>query len=107
VHGCDVLEVHEHSAPTGSKIFSNDLGPEAKDVIMTAGQRLIEQGRQQGFEQGYQEGLELGRQRCREIMLHWLRQRFEQDIATASYEKLETWSARVVSAATLAELFAD
>ena len=78
---------------------------------MTAGQRLI----QQGFEPGYQEGLELARQRCREIVLRWLRQRFgdavdtqvEQRVPTASFEELETWSARVVSAATLADLLAD
>jgi flagellar biosynthesis/type III secretory pathway protein FliH len=86
---------------------------------MTAGQRLIqqgyqegfEQGYQEGFEQGYQEGLELARQRYREIMLRWLRQRFgdavdpqvEQRIATAPFEELETWSARVVTAATLAD----
>ena len=31
----------------------------------------------------------------------------EQRIATASIEQIEAWSARVVSAATLAELFAD
>jgi flagellar biosynthesis/type III secretory pathway protein FliH len=88
-------------------LFERALGPEAKDLIMTAGQRLI----QQGFEQGYQEGLELARQRYREIMLRWLRQGFgdavdtlvEQRIATASFEELETWSTRVVSAATLAD----
>jgi hypothetical protein len=44
-----------------------------------------------------------------------LRQRFgaevpphiEQRIATASVEQMETWSVRVLSAATLAEVFAD
>jgi hypothetical protein len=47
-------------------------------------------------------------------MLRWLRQRFgdavdtqvEQRVATASFEELETWSARVVSAATLGDLLA-
>lgn len=88
-----------------------DLGPEAKDVIMTAGQRLI----QQGFERGYQEGLELARQHFREVMLRWLRQRFgdavdpqvEQRAATASFEEIEAWYGRALSAATLGELFAD
>ena len=71
---------------------------------MTAGQRLIEQGRQQGIEQGRQE-----------LLLRQLRQRFggavnpviEQRIATASVEEIETWSVRVLSAATLSELLAD
>jgi hypothetical protein len=67
---------------------------------MTAGQRLIEEGRQQGV-QG--------------VLLRLLRQRFgdavnpqvEQRIATASIEQIEAWSVRMLSAATLAELFAD
>ena len=71
---------------------------------MTAGQRLIEQGRQQGVEQGRQE-----------MLLLLLRQRFgqavdahvEQRIATAPIEQIKAWSVRVLSAATLAELFAD
>ena len=98
---------------------------------MTTGQRLIQQGYQEGLEQGYQEGLEqsyqkgleqgyqegvgLARQRYRVILVRWLRQRFgeavdlrvELRIATAPFEELETWSARVTSAATLAELLAD
>ena len=71
---------------------------------MTAGQRLIEQGRQQGRQQGTQE-----------LLLFLLRQRFgeavdahvEQRIATASIEQIQAWSVRVLSAATLAELFAE
>ncbi|HEX8108678.1 MAG TPA: DUF4351 domain-containing protein [Kofleriaceae bacterium] len=71
---------------------------------MTAGQRLIEQGRQKGRQQGIQE-----------FLLRLLRQRFgdavdahvEQRIATASIEQIETWPSRVLSAATLAELIAD
>jgi hypothetical protein len=71
---------------------------------VTAGERLIEQGRQLGLEQGMQKSL-----------LGWLRQRFgeavdhqvEQRIAMASIDQLETWSERVLSAATLAELLAD
>lgn len=78
---------------------------------MTAGQRLIEQGRQQGIQQG----IEQGRQRFQEMLLHLLRQRFgnevdpriEQRVAAASFEQIEAWSARVLSAPTLAELFAE
>jgi phage tail protein X len=100
-----ILEVNEHVGPEALQaLLERDLGPEAKDAIMTAGQRLIEQGRQQGRQQGIQE-----------LLLLLLRQRFgdavdahvEQRIVTASIEQIEVWSARVLSAATLAELFAD
>ncbi len=71
---------------------------------MTAGQQLIEQGRQQGLRQG----------ECA-VLLRLLRQRFgaavdaqiERRIATASIEQIETWTGRVLSAATLTEVLAD
>lgn len=100
-----ILEVNEHVRPEVLQaLFDRELGPEAKDAIMTAGQRLIEQGRQQGRHQAIQE-----------LLLLLLRQRFgdavdahvEQRITTASIEQIETWSTRVVSAATLPELLAD
>jgi hypothetical protein len=67
---------------------------------MTAGQQLIEQG------------IEQGRQ---DMLLCLVRQRFgdevdsgvEQRIAMASVEQIEAWVARVLSAATLADLLAD
>ena len=100
-----ILEVNEHVEPEALQaLLERDLGPEAKDAIMTAGQRLIEQGRQQGRQQGIQE-----------LLLLLLRQRFgdavdahvEQRIATASLEQIKAWSVRVLSAATLSELLAD
>jgi hypothetical protein len=71
---------------------------------VTAGQRLIEQGRQEGFQQGE-----------RAALLRLLRRRFggevdapvEQRVATAPIEQIQTWADRVLSAATLTELFAD
>jgi hypothetical protein len=104
-----ILEVNEHVRPEALQaLFERDLGPEAKDAIMTAGQQLIEQGRQQGIEQGRQQGRQ-------QLLLLLLRQRFgdavdrlvEQRVAAASIEQVEIWSKRVLSAATLAELFAD
>jgi hypothetical protein len=96
-----ILEVNEHVEPEELQgLLERDLGPDAKDAIMTAGQRLIEQGRQQGVQ---------------DMLLRLLRQRFgdavnprvEQRIATAPLAQVEAWFARVLSAATLAELFAD
>ncbi len=67
---------------------------------MTAGQQIFEQGRQQGIQ---------------EMLLRLLRQRFgdavdahvEQRIATASTEQINAWSARLLSAPTLADALAD
>jgi predicted transposase/invertase (TIGR01784 family) len=108
-----ILEVNEHVGPGAlQSLLERDLGPEAKDAIMTAGQQLIEQGIAQGIAQGIEKGR---RQGVQEVLLRLLRQRFgnevtahvEQRIATASVEENEAWSARVLSAATLSELFAD
>jgi predicted transposase/invertase (TIGR01784 family) len=114
---CYVLEVNEYvESEELQGLLEREIGPEAKDAIMTAGQRLIEQGRQQGIEQGRQQGIEQGRQLgIQEFLLRLLRQRFgdavnakvEQRIATASPEQVEAWTGRVLSAATLAEVIAD
>jgi len=104
-----ILEVNEHVAPEALQaLLERDIGPEAKDIVVTAGQQLIEQGRQEGRQEGRQQGFQ-------EVLLRLLRLRFgaqvdtqvEQRILTASVEQIETWSMRMLSAATLAELFAD
>ncbi len=92
--------------------LERELGPEAKEAIVTAGQQLIEQGRQKGHEEGLREGLRKGE--CA-VLLRQLRRRFgdavnadiEQRIATASIEQIDIWTERVLSAPTLTELLAD
>ena len=100
-----ILEVNEHVGPEALQaLLERDLGPEAKDAIMTAGQQIFEQGREKGRQQGIQE-----------LLLLLLRQRFgdavnaqvEQRIATASLAQVEAWTGRVLSAPTLAEVIAD
>lgn len=79
---------------------------------MTAGQRLIEQGRQEGIEQGFQQGMQQGMQGA---LLLLLRQRFgaavnrqvEQRVMAASRDQVEAWTGRVLSAASLAEVIAE
>ena len=79
---------------------------------MTAGQQLIEQGRQEGHQEGRREGRREGE--CA-VLLRLLRRRFgtavnadiEQRIATASIEQIDLWTERVLSAATLTDLLAD
>jgi hypothetical protein len=75
-------------------------------------QDIVETWRQEAVQEGRQEG----RQRLQEVLLHLVRQRFgseevddqvEQRVATASIEQIETWTGRVLSAATLSELLAD
>jgi predicted transposase/invertase (TIGR01784 family) len=109
---CYILEVNDHVEEDELKqLLEREIGPEAKEAIVTAGQQLIEQGRQQGIKQG----IEQSRQRLQEVLLRLLRQRFgdeinahvERHVATASVEQIETWTTRVLSAATLAELLAD
>src|SRR5512140_3669316 len=104
-----ILEVNEHVGSDALQVLlEREIGPQAKDTIVTAGQQLIEQGRQEGRKEGRQQGFQ-------EVLLRQLRQRFgdqvdtqvEQRIVTASVEQIETWSMRVLSAATLAELFAN
>lgn len=96
-----ILEVNEQVRPEALQaIFEREIGPEAKDAIMTAGQQLIEQGIERGIQR---------------VLLRLLHLRFgdevdahvEHRIATASLEELDAWTMRIVPATTLAELFAD
>ncbi len=108
-----IFEVNEHIQRDELQVLlEREIGPQAKDVMTTVGQQLIEQGRQQGIEQGRQQGIEQGRQ---EMLLLLLRQRFqeaitpqvEQRVAGAPRAQLDAWTSRVLSAATLAELLGD
>jgi predicted transposase/invertase (TIGR01784 family) len=48
-----ILEVNEQVRPEALQaLLEREIGPEAKDTIVTAGQQLIEQGRKQGVAQG-------------------------------------------------------
>ncbi len=75
-------------------------------------QDIVESFRQECRQEGRQEGR---REALQDALLYLLRQRFghevdahaERRIATASLEQVETWAKRILTAATLAELFAD
>ncbi|MEO7731757.1 MAG: hypothetical protein ABIY55_12345 [Kofleriaceae bacterium] len=83
-------------------------GPDAKDTIMTAGERVIQQGEERGIQKGVQQGE-------RAMLLRLVRVRFGSQVdgetarrfARGSTEQVATWAERVLSAATLAELLAD
>jgi hypothetical protein len=84
-----ILEVNKKVSPEALQVLlERERGLETKDTIVTAGQRLIEQGRKEGRKEGVQG-----------LLLRQLRQQFgdqvdtyvEQHIATASVEQIETW----------------
>jgi predicted transposase YdaD len=136
-----ILEVNSHLQPEALQaLMEREIGPQAKDIVVTAGQQLIEQGRQEGRLEGRQEGRQEGRLEGRQegrqegrlegrqegrvegflsgeraSLLRLLRRRFgnevdahvEQRVATAWLEQIEIWTDRVLSAATLAQIFAD
>jgi predicted transposase/invertase (TIGR01784 family) len=123
-----ILMVNDHVEPEALKAFlEREVSPEAKDTVMTAGERLIEQGVQQGIQQGIQQGVQQGIQqgvqqgiqqrvqRERTILLRLLKQRFgdevngeiEGRVAAASVEQIDRWAERETSATTLAHVFAD
>jgi hypothetical protein len=107
-----ILEVNEHvERGAVEALLEREIGPETKDTIVAFGIQLIEQDFKLGFEQGVKQM----RERFHKLLLSLLRQRFgdavntdvEQRIASASVDEIETWSMRVASATTLAEVFAD
>jgi predicted transposase/invertase (TIGR01784 family) len=58
-----ILEVNEHVGPEALQaLVEREIGPEAKDTIVTAGQQLLKQGIEQGRQQGIEQGIEQGRQ---------------------------------------------
>jgi len=75
-------------------------GEEARSEVMTAGEQLIERGRQEGVVKGQ-----------RLIVLKLLRKRFgalpseaEARVQAAGADQLDAWAERVLTAATLAEV---
>ena len=97
-----ILMVNRRVEPDELQAFLDRVaGPEAKDVVMTAGERLIQQGEQRGIQQGE-----------RALLLRQLKKRFgnqvdagiERCVEAASSEQIATWADRVLSATTLAEV---
>ncbi|HSS00785.1 MAG TPA: Rpn family recombination-promoting nuclease/putative transposase [Kofleriaceae bacterium] len=100
-----ILLVNDHVEPETLQAFLERVaGPEARDAVMTAGEKLIQQGEERGFQQGE-----------RALLLKLLRKRFgsqvddatERHLETASTEQIAIWAERVLSVATLTELLAD
>ena len=108
-----ILVVNDHVEPEAVHAFLERVaGPEAKDAVMTAGERLIQQGEERGIQKGIQQGIQQGE---RALLLRLLRKRFgsqidadiERRVEAASAEQIGTWAERVLSAMTLTELLAN
>ncbi|MBI5497289.1 MAG: Rpn family recombination-promoting nuclease/putative transposase [Deltaproteobacteria bacterium] len=90
------------------------LDPRVEEAIVTAGQQLIEQGRQQGLQQGLQQGVQQGvQQGQRALLLTLLSARFgelpawvTQRVDSGGSADVEQWARRLVSAAALQDVFA-
>jgi hypothetical protein len=86
--------------------LTNEIGPEVEETVMTAGERLIQQGYDKGFEEAQRDTL------CA-ALLKLLDQRFgrlpaavESRIEAAGAEDLERWLDRVIAARSLDDVFA-
>ena len=89
---------------------------QTQDIVETWRQEAIQEGVKKGVQEGVKQGIQQGIQQgeCA-VLLRLLRQRFgdavdahvEQRIATAPIEQIDLWTMRILSAATLAEVFAD
>ena len=85
---------------------------DTQDIVENWRREAIQEGVKQGVKQGIQQGIQQGE--CA-VLLRQLRQRFgdavdahvEQRIATAPIEQIDLWTVRILSATTLAEVFAD
>jgi hypothetical protein len=85
----------------------DDQTREDQEFLMHT-QDIVENWRQEAIQEGVKQGESA-------VLLRLLRQRFgsaidahvERRVATASSEQLDTWTMRVLTAASLAELFAD
>lgn len=90
-----ILRVHGHEVEELAAVLERTVGPEAKEIVMTAGERLIQQGE-------------------RKLFLLQLKGRFgtavdadtEHRIAVASAEQLDRWALRFHEASSLDELLA-
>lgn len=97
----EARDVHEVLKSRGAE----ELG----EAVMSTGQRLIEQGRMEGRTEGLQQGLHRGRA---ELLTRQLRRRFGDLPASilaridgGTESELDLWAERVLSAASLEDVF--
>jgi len=96
-----------------SNALSRLGGPDLEELVVTAGEKLIEKGRAQGHEEGHEEGRQVGRlEGARHLFSKLLVQRDgplselrRERIERASLEELESWAERLASGDRLEDVF--
>ena len=99
-----ILEAGEHvDAEVLGRFLATAVGPEAREVAMTAAQRLREEGRAEGRAEGRTA-----------LLLRQLRLRFGplpedmlQRVRAADEATLDIWAERILTAATLSEVLTE
>ncbi len=88
-------------------IMMESFGPEAEQVVLTAGQRMLRDSRLEGRQEGRQEGQVA-------LLLRLLQHRFGElptmittRVQAADSEAIDRWAARVLDAKSLDEVFAE
>jgi predicted transposase/invertase (TIGR01784 family) len=108
-----ILLVNDHVEPEAAQaLLDRVAGPDAKDAIMTAGERLLLQGEERGLKKGLEQGIQQGE---RSLLLRQLRKRFAQQVTAetaqrveaASNDEISAWADRVLDARTLDEVLGD
>ena len=111
-----ILEVSDHiDTRELADIFERAGGARAKEAVMTAGQQLIEQGRKEGRKEGREEGREEGvAEGERRVVRRVLEARFgplpseaQAKLECATGAQLERWSERLLTAATIDDVFTE
>ena len=102
------LEVTGVQSETLGHFLETDIDPQAREILMTAAERLRQEGHQRGRAEGLAEGLAEGR---RAVLIKLLGLRFGplpaaviSRIEQADIEHLDAWSERVLSAESLSDV---
>ena len=107
----EYISVTSDADPTNVQEFAKRIGPIAENAYMTAAEKLTKQGEEKGRKEGRKEGRQEGQA---ELVLRLLALRFgelpsniTQRVRAASDSELTQWAERVLTAASLDEVFAD
>jgi hypothetical protein len=103
-----LIEVSDHLTNKGlSRVLRSAVGDRSNEVMMTIGEKLIARGERRGREKGREEA-------TRDLLLEMLTERFgdlppalSEKVAAAPTTDLRRWARRLLTAATLGEVFAD
>lgn len=106
-----LFEVNESIEPSRlGDLLTTRLTPQTKELIMTAGQRLREEGREEGRAEGLVQGREL---EGRALILKQLKMRFRAvpdalvaRVEAGGLDEVEIWAERILVADRLEDVFA-